>query len=108
VQDPEYPEIRVVGLEPNQVLTKPAWIEAVVKDNHARWPIHRVEFFVDGKPFSYKRTAPFMLGNREWWDPRELSPGPHTLRIVAYDLRGPRFTESCAIHDIPFTVGPAQ
>jgi hypothetical protein len=108
VHDPEYPEIRVIGLEANQVLTKPAWIEAVVRDNHARWPIHRVEFFVDGKPFSYRRTAPFMLGNREWWDPRELAPGPHTLRIVAYDLRGPRFTETCAIHDIPFTVGPAQ
>jgi hypothetical protein len=108
VADPEYPEITVFGLEPNQVLTKPAWIEAIVKDNHARWPIHRVEFFVDGKPFSYSRHAPFMLGNREWWDPRDLTPGAHTLRVVAYDLRGPRFTETGTIKEIPFTVAGAQ
>ncbi len=108
VNDPEYPLVTVFGLKPGQVLTKPSWIEAIVQDRHSRWPIQRVEFFIDGKPFSYKRTAPFMLGNREWWDPRELTPGAHTLRVVAYDLRGPRFTETCAIEEIPFTVGPVQ
>jgi hypothetical protein len=108
VADAEYPVIKVFGLEPGQVLTKPSWIEAIVQDRHPRWPIQRVEFFIDGKPFSYRRNAPFMLGNREWWDPHELSPGPHTLRVVAYDLRGPRFTETCAIEEIPFIVGPVQ
>jgi hypothetical protein len=59
-------------------------------------------------PFSYKRTAPFMRGNREGWDPRELTPGAHTLRVVAYDRRGPRLTETCAIEEMPFTVGPVR
>ena len=106
--DPEYPVIKIFGLESGQVLTKPSWIEAIVDDRHARWPIHRVEFFIDGKPYSYRRNAPFMLGGREWWDPRDLTPGPHKLRVAAYDLRGPRFTETCAIQEIPFTVGPQQ
>jgi hypothetical protein len=100
--------ITIFGLKRGQVLTKPSWIEAIVQDKHPRWPIHRVEFFIDGKPFSYSRTAPFMLGNREWWDPRDLTLGAHTLRVVAYDLRGPRFTETCAIEEIPFTVGSMQ
>lgn len=108
VNDPEYPVITIFGLKRGQVLTKPSWIEAIVQDKHPRWPIHRVEFFIDGKPFSYSRTAPFMLGNREWWDPRDLTLGAHTLRVVAYDLRGPRFTETCAIEEIPFTVGSMQ
>ncbi len=30
--------------------------------------------------------------------------GPHTLRVVAYDMRGPRFTETCSILEIPFSV----
>ena len=106
--DPEYPVIKIFGLESGQVLTKPSLIEAIVDDRHARWPIHRVEFFIDGKPYSYRRNAPFMLGGREWWDPRDLTPGPHKLRVAAYDLRGPRFTETCAIQEIPFTVGPQQ
>jgi hypothetical protein len=108
VDDAEYPLLKINGLTPNQVLTGPAWIEAIVQDRHPRWPIHRVEFFIDGRPYSYRRTAPFMLGGREWWDPSELSPGEHTLRVVAYDLRGPRFTETCAIEEIPFVVAPRE
>lgn len=108
VTDPEYPVIKVFGLQAGQRLTKASWIEAIVEDRHARWPIYSVEFFIDGKPYSYKRTAPYMLGGREWWDPSDIAPGPHTLRIVAYDLRGPRFTVACAIEEIPFTVGPVE
>ncbi|MPY86772.1 MAG: hypothetical protein GEU99_02510 [Luteitalea sp.] len=108
VDDPEYPVITIKGLKAGQTLTKPAWIEAIIEDRHARWPIHRVEFFIDGKPYSYKRTAPFMLGGREWWNPSEIEMGPHTLRVVAYDLRGPRFTQTCTIEEIPFTVGPQE
>jgi hypothetical protein len=98
------PVVRVLGLEPGQRLKGPAWIEAVVEDRHARWPIKRVEFYIDGKPYSYRNRAPFMLGGREWWTPAELSAGEHVLRVAAFDMRGPRFTETCSIVEVPFTV----
>ena len=106
--DTESPQIDLIGLKSGDVLSQPAWIEAVVHDRHARWPIKRVEFFVDDKPYSYSRNAPFMLGNREWWDPRDLEPGSHALRVVAFDMRGPRFTETCSFLEVPFTVAPPQ
>jgi hypothetical protein len=98
------PEIEVFGLKPNQVLKEPAWIEAIVKDRHPRWPIKRVEFFIDGKPYSYRTQAPYMLNNQEWWDRVDVSAGNHVLRVVAYDRRGPRFTEVCSLLEIPFVV----
>ncbi len=98
------PEIEVFGLKPNQVLKEPAWIEAIVKDRHPRWPIKRVEFFIDGKPYSYRTQAPYMLNNQEWWDRVDVSAGNHVLRVVAYDRRGPRFTEVCSLVEIPFVV----
>ncbi|MCX6637838.1 MAG: hypothetical protein NT090_22510 [Acidobacteria bacterium] len=102
--DAEAPLVKLVGLKPGQILRERAWIEAVVEDRHARWPIKRVEFFIDGKPYSYRRNAPFMLGGVEWWNPAALAPGKHVLRVVAYDMRGPRFTETCAILDVPFAI----
>jgi len=39
----------------------------------------------------------------EWWNP-ELSSGPHVLRVVAFDMRGPRFTEAATILEVPFVV----
>jgi hypothetical protein len=98
------PEIEVLGLKPDQVLKEPAWIEAIVKDRHPRWPVKRVEFFIDGKPYSFRTRAPFMLNNQEWWDMVDVSAGKHVLRVVAYDQRGPRFTELCSMVEIPFTV----
>jgi hypothetical protein len=102
--DPEAPVIRLMGLAAGQALREPAWIEAIVEDRHARWPVKRVEFFLDGAPYSWRRNAPFLLGGQEWWNPRALAPGRHLLRVVAYDMRGPRFTETCAILEVPFTV----
>ena len=102
--DSESPQIELIGLKAGDVLSQLAWVEAVVHDHHPRWPVKRVEFFVDDQPFSYSKTAPFMLGNREWWDPRDLAPGAHTLRVAAFDMRGPRFTETCTILEVPFTV----
>jgi len=86
------------------VLTKPSWIEAIVKDNDPRWPIKRVEFFIDDKPYSYKLNAPFFLNGQEAWDMVGISNGPHVLRVVANDERGPRFTETCSILEIPFSI----
>lgn len=102
--DNELPVIDLMGLKAGDALSKAAWIEAVVQDRHARWPIKRVEFYIDGKPYSYGQTAPFYLGGREWWSPRDLEAGKHTLRVAAFDMRGPRFTETCTILEVPFTV----
>ena len=101
--DPEAPAIRITGLKPDQVVQERLSVEAIVEDRHPRWPIKRVEFFLDGKPYSYSRNAPFQLGGVEWWNP-ELSSGPHVLRVVAFDMRGPRFTEAATISEVPFVV----
>jgi hypothetical protein len=98
------PLIEVAGLKPDQVLTEPAWIEAIVTDRHPRWPIKRVEFFIDGKPYSYRTHAPYLLNNQEWWDMVDVPAGRHVLRVVAYDMRGPRFTELCSFVEIPFAI----
>jgi hypothetical protein len=103
-QDATLPKINVLGLKPGQVLKGSNWIEAIVTDNDPRWPIKRVEFFIDNKPYSYRLSAPYFLGGQEWWDALDVSPGPHTLRVVAYDMRGPRFTELCSMLEIPFSV----
>ncbi len=102
--DSQAPVIKLIGLNEGQELKAPAWIEAVVEDRHARWPIKRVEFFIDGKPYSYRTRAPYMLGGREWWADRELAPGRHTLRVAAFDMRGPRFTETCTIEEVSFVI----
>ena len=103
-EDSTLPKITVFGLEPGQVLKGSNWIEAIVTDNDPRWPIKRVEFFIDDKPYSYRLSAPYFLGGQEWWDALDVSPGPHALRVVAYDMRGPRFTELCSMLEIPFSV----
>jgi hypothetical protein len=99
----ETPVFKMIGLAPNQVVRGPIWVEAIVEDRHSRWPIQRVEFFIDDKPYSYRETAPYMLGG-ERWNSSLLSPGKHTLRVVAIDRRGPRFTQTGSILEIPFIV----
>lgn len=98
------PVIEVFGLKPNQVLKDSQWVEAIVTDRHPRWPIKRVEFFIDNKPYSYRKNAPYMLNNQEWWDMLDVPAGEHVLRVVAYDMRGPRFSESCSMVEIPFVI----
>lgn len=107
-ENSEAPKLRIYGLEPDQVLSERVWIEAIPEDRHSRWPIKRVEFYVDGKPYSYRSSAPYLLGNVEWWDPRLLDSAPHILRVVAFDMRGPRFSETCTIVEIPFRVEKKQ
>ena len=34
----------------------------------------------------------------------DIAAGEHVLRVVAYDQRGPRFTDVGAIVEIPFAV----
>lgn len=102
--DPTLPAIKMNGLESGQTLKGRNWVEALVTDHDARWPIKRVEFFIDNKPYSYRQNAPYMLNGQEWWDALGIAPGSHTLRVVAYDMRGPRFTETCSILEIPFSI----
>ncbi len=99
----ETPVIKIVGLTPDQTLKGPVWVEAVIEDRHARWPIQRVEFYIDGKPYAYRETAPYLLGG-EGWNSSLLPAGKHTLRVVAIDRRGPRFTQTCSMLEIPFVV----
>ncbi len=77
----EAPFIQLMGIEPGQVVEEPIWVASVVEDRHPRWPIKRVELFIDGKPHSYRRNAPYVLGSWKWWDPSELSPGQHVLAV---------------------------
>ncbi len=103
-QSDESPLVKVIGVSDGQVLKDPVWIEAIVEDRHARWPLKRVEFFLDGAPYSYRQRAPFLLGNVEFWNPQSLKAGDHVLRIVAFDMRGPRFSETAGMVEIHFRV----
>ena len=98
------PVIHVIGLTAGQVVKERIWVEAVVEDRHPRWPIKRVEFYLDDKPYSYSRNAPWQPGNSAWWNPARLAPGQHVLRIAAFDRRGPSFAESASFVEIPFVV----
>lgn len=106
---PEYsdntlPVIQVPGLRAGQVLKQPIRIEAVVTDRDPHWPIKRVEFFIDNKPYSYQLTAPYLLNGQALWDMLDVAGGKHILRIVAYDRRGPAFSETASILEIPFEI----
>jgi hypothetical protein len=103
-KDVSLPGITVLDLKPGQVLEGRNWIEAIVTDHELRWPIKRVEFFIDDRPYGYRLNAPYFLNGQEWWDAQDVPPGPHILRVVAYDMRGPRFTETCSILEIPFSI----
>jgi len=104
----EVPVIKLVGFTPGQVLSagERGQIEVIAEDRHARWPVKRVEFFIDGRPFSDTRNAPFFLGGRGAAGPSlaSFAPGKHMLRVVAYDSRGPWFSESCSILEVPFVL----
>ncbi len=51
-----------------------------------------------------RRNAPFLLNNQEWWDMVDVPAGKHVLRVIAYDQRGPRFTEIASIIEVPLTI----
>jgi len=103
-RDTTSPIIKLLGLSNGKILRPSARVEAAVTDRDLRWPIKRVEFFIDNKPYSYATSGPYLLGNQETWDAKDLAAGRHTLRVVAYDKRGPAFTETCSILDASFVV----
>jgi hypothetical protein len=102
--DADSPHIRVKGLAEGQTIKEHISIEAVVGGVDPRWPVRRVEFFLDRAPYSYSLKAPYMLGNKKLWDAKGISNGNHTLRIVVYFQRGPAFTETSSLLEIPFAM----
>jgi len=103
--DPVLPVIKLIGLNAGQSLTSKTRVEAVIADRDPRWPIRRVEFFIDDRPYSYTVTAPFLLGsNQGAGGLDDLASGSHKLRIVAYDERGPAFAETCSQLEVPFVI----
>lgn len=103
--DPLLPSIRLIGLKDGDTIRPGALIEAVVEDHEPRWPISRVEFFIDGTPYSSTRLAPFYLGGgQRAWDLADVTPGVHELWVVAYDARGPAFTECSSMIVLKLTV----
>jgi hypothetical protein len=102
--DPFLPTVRLIGLSDGDTIRPGARIEAVVEDHEPRWPIRRVEFFLDGVPYSYVRLAPFYLGGQGGWDLADVTPGLHTLWVLAYDPRGADFTEVCSMIELHFAV----
>ena len=101
---PLLPSIRLIGLKDGDTITPGTRVEAVVADHDPRWPIRRVEFFLDGVPYSETRLAPFYLGGQRGWDLADIAPGKHTLWVFAYDQRGPDFTEIASMIELSFTV----
>jgi hypothetical protein len=103
-KSPLLPSIRLIGLHDGETIAPGTRIEAVVADHEPRWPIRQVEFFVDGVPCRYTRRAPFYLGGQRGWNLADIPPGKHTLWVVAYDARGPAFTETCSMIEVGFVV----
>jgi hypothetical protein len=103
-RDANLPRIHVEGLTPGQTIDGPSVIEAKIVALDQRWPIKRVEFFIDRRPFSYSLSTPYILDSQKLWHSNKISAGDHILRIVAYFRRGPAFAETCSILEVPFAV----
>jgi len=95
--------IKVLGLTRGATVHGIDAIRADATPRNPKWPVKRIEFFVDNKPYSYCRAATCRVGEPLPWR-RKLQDGKHTLRIVAYLRRGPAFSETAATTEIPFTL----
>lgn len=95
--------IRIVGLEKGATVRDVSAVRAQIVARDAKWPVKRIEFFVDGRPYSYCRAASCPLGSPMPWG-TNLQEGKHTLRVVAYFRRGPAFSETAEMTEVPFTL----
>ena len=95
--------IRVSGLTPKATVPAIAAIRAGVTASNPMWPVKRVEFFVDNQPYSYCSDAACRIGEPMPWQ-QKPQDGKHTLRVVAYLRRGPAFSETAVMTEIPFTL----
>jgi hypothetical protein len=93
--------IRLSGVAPEQQVKKLTRIDAAVTPTDPAWRVKRVEFFLDGKPYSYTMSSPYRLGEPlPWW--KNVAAGRHLLEVVSYIRRGPAFTEVSARIEMPF------
>ncbi|HEV2135299.1 MAG TPA: hypothetical protein VGR47_13775 [Terracidiphilus sp.] len=94
---------RLSGVAPEQQVEKLAGIEAEVTSADPAWRVNRVEFFLDGKPYSYTTSPPYRMGKpMPWWN--SVAAGRHLLEVVSYIRRGPAFSETSARNEIPFVL----
>ena len=102
--DATLPRIHIKGLKQGQAIRGPFTIEAKITSSSQHWPIKRVEFFIDRKPYSYSLNKPYLLDTQELWHSHRLPAGEHILRIAAYSRRGPAFAETCSLLEVRFVV----
>jgi hypothetical protein len=104
VLEERVPLLTLSGLQAGATLKRGSLVQVVSSDTDGLARISRVEFFVDGKPYSYALASPFRLGNSDNWDMHGIEGGRHVLRIVTYERGGPAFTEICSMQEISFNV----
>jgi len=102
--DATLPRIHIKGLKQGQAIRGPFTIEAKITSSSQHWPIKRVEFFIDRKPYSYSLNEPYILDTQELWHSHRMPAGEHILRIAAYSRRGPAFAETCSLLEVRFVV----
>jgi hypothetical protein len=103
------PLLRLSGLQAGATLKRGSLVQVVSSDPDRLARISRVEFFVDGKPYSYALASPFRLGNSDNWDMHGIEGGRHLLRIVIYErwTRSSRLIPSASTPMRSMTCSPA-
>jgi hypothetical protein len=76
----------------------------VVTGGNPHWPIKRVEFFVDARPYIYTENSPYLLNVSGDQDTEPLPAGRHLLRVVVYNKVGPKYSEICSTRVVPIVV----
>lgn len=95
--------IKVTGVASGTTVNGVSAVRAEATPRNPQWPVKRIEFFIDDRPYRYCRAPSCDLGDTtQWW--KKFGEGKHTLRVVAYVRRGPAFSELAAIAEIPFTL----
>lgn len=94
--------IQLKGVAQGQPVSNLAAIAVEVIPRDPAWRVKRVEFFLDGKPYSSAATPPYRIGEAlPWW--KDVETGKHRLAVVSYIRRGPSFTEVSARMEVALT-----
>lgn len=95
--------IELTGLTKGGRVRDLAGLGVHIVSRDPKWPVKRVEFFVDDIPYSYCQAAKCSVGTPfPWRGP--VSQGKHTLRVVSYIRRGPAFSELAAMVEVPIVL----
>lgn len=101
--DVDIATIKVQGLEKGAADRDISAVRAQIIARDSKWPVKRIEFFVDDKPYSFCSAASCQVGRPMPWA-TNLREGKHALRVVAYIRRGPAFSETAEMKETPFTL----